>query len=552
MPHNAIVRSFLSILSLFVDVSASGQAPPRIEAIFNNYSFIQPGLPNYGIAQGSIFRILGPNIGGSTASQGVPLRTELAAVTINVSVSGVTTQAIPYFVSDGTIIAILPSSTPVGDGTITITSAGQPGSAPIHVVQSAFGLLTDPVSGATAVARDHSGRFLSQIHAARPGAPLTLWGSGLGPVSGDETQYQPHVDLTNIPIQVDIGGVSATVTYHGRSPHPGVDRIDVIVPAGVSGCNVSVVVVVGGVPSNFATIPVALGSRRNGEDAPNDRICSDPGLIPVTPGEYRKLLKLPEVHLGTISLTKLTTTGSQAGSATSDSASATLQKETARQFASASFLQQASIGGCLVVHTGPTLLGWKTFKPLNAGPQMNVNGPDGSVALLPLAPHVDASYVEPIGTSTAIIPSTGGAFTFDNGSGGPDVGPFEAKLNVSLATPLVWTNRPAITEINRATGQLIKWTGGLPGSYVNIFGYSSVHQFGHFPNGSTLYAYFTCSAPASAEQFTVPAAVLNSLPPSAGGYLYVANGTAQRFSAPGLDLGLLFFTIGSGISIPFI
>jgi hypothetical protein len=34
------------------------------------------------------------------------------------------------------------------------------------------------------------------------------------------------------------------------------------------------------------------------------------------------------------------------------------------------------------------------------------------------------------------------------------------------------------------------------------------------------------------------------------GYLYVASGTIQRFSAPGLDLGLLFFGAGSGISVP--
>jgi uncharacterized protein (TIGR03437 family) len=72
----------------------------------------------------------------------------------------------------------------------------------------------------------------------------------LGPVSGDETQYQFPANLTNILIEVDIGGVNATVTYHGRSIYPGVDQINVIVPPGVSGCNVSVAVTAGGVVSN--------------------------------------------------------------------------------------------------------------------------------------------------------------------------------------------------------------------------------------------------------------------------------------------------------------
>ena len=77
-----------------------------------------------------------------------------------------------------------------------------------------------------------------------------------------------------------------------------------------------------------------------------------------------------------------------------------------------------------------------------------------------------------------------------------------------------------------------------------------------------MYTYFTCSAPVSAGQFTVPAAVLESLLPSGvmlgdgltttgNGDLYVVNGTSQSFSAPGLDLGLLLFSAGKGISIPF-
>ena len=74
-----------------------------------------------------------------------------------------------------------------------------------------------------------------------------------------------QIDLT-LQIEVDIGGVAAKVLYHGRSRYPGLDQINVVVPAGVSGCAVSVDVVTGSYASNFATIPVAASGRT----------CSDP------------------------------------------------------------------------------------------------------------------------------------------------------------------------------------------------------------------------------------------------------------------------------------
>jgi len=110
---------------------------------------------------------------------------------------------------------------------------------------------------------------------------------------------------------------------------------------------------------------------------------------------------------------------------------------------------------------------------------------------------------------------------------------------------------------DRAKGQSITWTGGTPGSYVNIFGYTPFTGPSGLGPPVTSYAYFTCNAPLSAGQFTVPAAVLGNLPPSSNGYtsasghLDVLSGNVQRFAAPGLDLGLLFFGAGSGISVPF-
>lgn len=525
--------------------------PADIQGLFNAYSFIQPGLPNYGIAQGSIFTIFGSNLSEFTASQGVPLQAGFAGVTINVTVGGVTLQAIPYFVSSGQINAILPSKTPVGAGTLTISSGGQTSSAPIHVVGSAFGLLTLSDANVAVVQNfSQGGELLSQANSANPGEYLVLWGSGLGPVSGDETQYQTPTNLTNIPIVVDIGGVPATATYHGRSMYPGLDQIDVIVPPGVSGCYVSVVVVAGGTPSNFGTIPVA----------PNGRVCSDPELTVVSAQDYQNILGLDNVNVGTISIVSLGTSNATAGSLTSDSAYAVLQKYTGQHFTSAGFLLQVSIGSCIFFYGAgpPPYFQWTSPAQLNAGPQINVKGPDGSLALVPGYP----GYAEPVGMSPSIVPLSGGTFSFDDGSGGPDIGPFTASLSAKLSTPLAWTNRSTITAVDRANGQLITWTGGIPGSYVSIFGYSFAVEYSPLAQGAKVYTYFTCSAPVSAGQFTIPAAVTEGLlptgatlgaglSPTGNGSLYVVNEISQQFSAPGLDLGLLLFGVGSGVSVPF-
>jgi hypothetical protein len=105
----------------------------------------------------------------------------------------------------------------------------------------------------------------------------------------------------------------------------------------------------------------------------------------------------------------------------------------------------------------------------------------------------------------------------------------------------VWTNSSAITAVNRAQPPSITWTGGIPGSYVSIFG-----------DGN--WVSFICSAPLSAGQFTLPPALVESMPSTAATELninlYVVDETIQTFSAPGLDLGLFFFGAGSGISVP--
>jgi uncharacterized protein (TIGR03437 family) len=161
-------RIHFGIISLLAASSAMNAAPGALRAIFNtpfatriaaadttstppqvynNYSFIPPGAPNHVVAQGSIIAIKN-SIGPADYS---PLQPTPVAgyggVTINVTVNGTTVTALNYYVGPQ-LAAVLPSNTPTGAGTYTVTYNGQTTApAPITVVQNSFGVLTINSSG---------------------------------------------------------------------------------------------------------------------------------------------------------------------------------------------------------------------------------------------------------------------------------------------------------------------------------------------------------------------------------------------------------------------
>jgi uncharacterized protein (TIGR03437 family) len=529
--------------------TALAQAP-SVGGLLNNYSFVLPGLPNYGIAQGSIFDIFGTNLASTTTPlQNPPLQTTLDGVAINVTVNGTTTQPLIYFLSAGQIAAILPSATPVGTGTITVTtSAGTSPTFPIQVVQSAFGLLTANSGSGPARGYDASNAYaaMSYTAAANPGDILELWGTGLGPVQGDATGV-----AVSPPALVYIGGISATVLYSGRSGYAGLDQINVKVPAGVSGCYVSVVVQTGNYVSNFATVPVAASGRT----------CSDTSN-PISAPILNGISQTGTLSLGVISLNETTSAGILGiGGGTTENGFAGFFKITSAQFnqgASASGGASASLGSCVVTtyntsSTSTTPPQAFQFTYLNAGPDVNITGPGGPLAM-PLTSVGGIDIYTTPSSATSFIPASGGTFMFDNGSGGPDVGAFTAQLQ--MTSPLVWSNMASISTVTRSNGLTVNWTGGGNGSYVSITGVS----FGAV-NGSSVdfvVGDFTCQAPTSAGAFTVPPAVLLSLPPSfsllgiSPSSLSVSNVTGPvTFAAQGLDLGFLEATVQDTILVTY-
>jgi uncharacterized protein (TIGR03437 family) len=545
----------LALAGIFAG-NASGQAPTINSdgtGVQNALSFVKEWAPNYGIARGSIFAIFGTNFSSTTVSATLPLQTTLGGVSVAVTVNGSITQALIFYLSPLQINALLPSAAPAGAGTITVTtSAGVSSASPIQVVDSAFGMLTwNYGSGAAKgydASIDASNPYIlfggSSSQAVNPGDVLELYGTGLGPVTDDATGV-----AVSPPSQVYIGGIAASVQYSGRSGFIGEDQINVVVPSGVSGCYVSIAVVTGNYVSNFATLAVAPKGGRT---------CSDT-VTPPFAAILNGIAQNGSYSVGAVSVGQSTSPGILGiGGGTTDSGSANFFRYTAINTAAfAGAFAFSSVGSCSVWSFTASASSQSEpdpfqFTSLNAGPDVNIAGPDGAIAM-PL--QTDAgifSYATPT-ADTLFIPPSGGGFTFDNGSGGPDVGAF--KVALQLAPPVTWSNAANISTVTRSNGVTVNWTGGDPSTNVGITGLSIGSVGGSTSN--FVAGLFNCQAAASADTFTVSPAVLLALPPSTSiegislSTLTLSNVTLQTFAPPGLDLGVAEASVATSISVTY-
>jgi hypothetical protein len=213
-----------------------------------------------------------------------------------------------------------------------------------------------------------------------------------------------------------------------------------------------------------------------------------------------------------------------------------------------------TIGPCIVITLAlpqPTPAPLNiTTTPLDAGPVINVNGPNGSMQI----PKMSGAYYAQLGGGTAIptpFPIPGlpgvtplflgpGSYEVDNGPGGADVGPFTANLTVP-APAFVWTNADSDLTVTLANGVDIQWSGGDTTTNVEIQGTVST---------PTQVGSFTCIVPNNGE-FFVGSNVTSMLPasPTGGGpgsisLLSVSNSSSTNFSASGISLGILIYESG--------
>jgi uncharacterized protein (TIGR03437 family) len=242
-----------------------GANAPMITAIENAATNIPPGLPNSASAQGALFVVKGKNLGppNIVIASTFPLATSIGGTSIQVTVGGTTVDTIMYYSLAAQIAPILPSRTPVGTGTLTVTYNGlASATTPIVVVASNIGVFTlnSTGSGDAVASLPATNTFVSPSHAPNPGEIVTLWGTGLGAVSGDESQPAQQADLTNVPLKVFIGGQPASVLFRGRNACcTGVDTVYVTIPQGLTGCANSVIMQIGNLVSNATSIPIGTG-----------------------------------------------------------------------------------------------------------------------------------------------------------------------------------------------------------------------------------------------------------------------------------------------------
>src|ERR1017187_605404 len=189
---------------------------PAITAVLNNYSYILPGPVNYGIAPGSIFVIFGSGMATpgvqavlQDSTKGLPLKLNGASLTV--TVAGNTVYPAFYYATATQIAAALPSNTPLGNATMTVTYNGIASvPATFPVVRSALGIASMSGDGTGPVmATDANYNFISPTNSAAAGQIITLWGTGLGAGPADsDTTYTPTPHQSTHPeaARLDVAG----------------------------------------------------------------------------------------------------------------------------------------------------------------------------------------------------------------------------------------------------------------------------------------------------------------------------------------------------------
>jgi uncharacterized protein (TIGR03437 family) len=517
------------VLCFFALAIGSAGAQPVINpnGIVNSASYLAPGLPGSGIAQGSIFTISGTGLGPATgtAAPGVfPLPTTLAGTVVTITAGGAQSKAVILYTSALQVSAILPSTVPVGSAKVTVTFDDATSSpAAIQVVTSSFGIFTFNQSGfGQAVVSDTAYRANTIVHTFHPGDLAVLWGTGMGPIASSDSGAPPTGNLATA--QVNVGNTTATVQYHGRSGCcAGVDQIVFEVPAGVEGCYVPVGVQAGDAMSNIATIAVSS----SGETCSDSILGAD--LI-------AKLAAGQTVNFGYLRLEE----GLAGDIGVGTFSQYTPQTAGLAQYGVSSGYCMSCQGGALSCE-----FGLSDFSPgqIDAGPTLTVQGFGRTVTVPKYGPGYYAGVLNASDGSRYLW---GGLNYSVTGAGGSIVGSFSAAETLNSTAALIASPGEG-QSVSLKNDLTVQWSGGDPNQQN---GYFTIGGASFADAAETHYVEFQCTAPLSASQFTVPAWVLSTLPVSATtqngtetiplGFIWIGEyDTPTTFQAKGLDRGII-------------
>ena len=531
------------ILALLFATAAFAQ--PTVTGAFNAASYVAPGLPGAGLAQGAMIAIFGRDLGPAAIvnANRFPLPTALGGTSARITAGGQSRDLILVYSLATQVGAIIPSDTPPGAGQITVTYNGQTSPAlSVQIVASQFGIFAINQAGrGPAVAQNvnaEADRPVNTIlNSAKPNQTMILWGTGLGAIQSSDAAAPPVGDV-NQPIEVLVAGRRANVLYKGRSGCcAGIDQIVFEVPAGVQGCSVPLAVKNGNSVSNYTSIAVS----------PAGGACSDP--FGYTSSELSAAAAAGTFNIGAIALsktvTKITVAGVPRGRGCETGSAAFVSIDRGGMIGSPGANGAAvSVGACTLFTLGdedvPASGPVAGARILDAGAAINVNGPKGTRQLTKASDHAFYSslFTTPAGYTAPYLEP--GDYIIDNGSGGADIGGFRA--NLTIPGNFTWSNEESIASVDRAAGVNITWSGADANSFVVVSGFSRRMDL-------NAVAMFSCLERGDAGRMTVPSAVLLGMPASGRlqgmptGQLAVGiTGEPSRFTARGIDVGVFSYT----------
>ncbi len=511
-----VYKSLLTMLCIAYSVTAA----PAITKAVNTAGYLSNGLPNGGLAQGSYIAIFGSGLGPAVPATGIaisgyPLQKSFQGVSAKIG----STDLLIVYATPTQVGAIVPSGTPVSaSAPLTLTYNGSASPAlNVKVVAHAFGTFSlnqagmGPVVGLKYISQA-SQPPSTMLEPVYPGSTVTLFGTGLGAGMTPDDQIATDTSIPGLSasdIEVTVGGKKADVSFFGRSTCcSSIDQINIVIPNDApKGCYVPVSIKVKGVLANATSVSVS----DQGEE-----VCSDPNGY--TKQQLLSIKARGEARIGYVGFTKAAVSLPVSipgipglGDTVNDSVFANFDRYPAHDFVRSMGTSTSSItiGQCNVfTFEGQNGSAADPIEPegLRAG-TLSVTNSNGTKGLTTVLDEPGTYYwnSNPLTGDPEYL--TTGIHTV-KGTGGDGVGAFTTSID--WKAPFVWSNKGAISAINRSAPLTVNWSGGNPDGFVGISGWSATNVGGENYAGAGFY----CVAEAGLGTFTIPTSVLSALPPS--------------------------------------